>query len=292
MKAFFITLLLLAAAFAFYDFAIAPNDQKLLFGPHSIPSTTPTAAPSASAPAQPQSPSKSASPAPAPTPTDAGTSFVPPQIASLEEVTQNWTLIPERAFPRQVVLKQPTAIRMAAGTAELGVGTSVTALAAAAGQLTVAPTPTSSARGTVPVLGTDLPDQIRTTYEVWKSHRIELARKIWEARQSRTHSSLADTSAPAGAIDPAGKPTRSPDGTYPLLLASIHSGQVNDIDPDTISRWGSAQPGTVAGQPGWLVNIDFVSHTIFGPIPTQAQAQIAQGRVQRWIYTGSQEEVQ
>ncbi len=294
MKAFFVTLLLLTGVFLAYDYFIAPPGQRLVFVERSAPEAPP--APVAGSPpeAAPSSPPPGAAPAPARSaPPAASEDFVPPAIASLEEATQNWTVIPERAFPRPVVLKQPVAIRMAAGSGQLAAGTTALALGAAAGQLTVAPNEGSPARGTLPVTATDLPDQIRPAYEKWKQHRIGLARQSWEARRrgAQAVTVTAAATASAGQVDPAGKPVANAAGGYDLLLASMRAGQVSEIKPDNILHWGQPRPGPVDGQPGWLIEVLFHTLTMFGPFDVQAQAQIRDGKVVRWIYTGSGEEV-
>ena len=183
---------------------------------------------------------------------------------------------------------------MSVGSSQLAAGSSATALSAMQGVLTVAPTPDSAARGTIPVTSTDFPDQIRSAYETWKNRRIELARQAWETRRKTEAAAAAQaghTLAAAGQIDASGKPVANSSGQYDLLLESMRRGQVTEIRPDNIRHWGTSRPGSVDGQPGWLVEIDFTASTIFGLFDTQAQAQIRDGKLVRWIYTGSGEEV-
>lgn len=287
MKSLFFTLLIFAGAFLAYDAFIVPPHKRLVFekGPAPVSKSAPPAAEAKSATAaqdtaQTPPPSK-------PEPTKpASNDFVPPSIASLEEATKNWTAIPDRAFPRNVILKQAVPIKMTAGTGQLGAGTSALALSASQGVLTIAPSAASTARGQTPLTATDFPDQIRSAYEAWKTHRIQIARESWEARQ-KNPSPLAS----AALVDPAGKPVTNSSGKYDIILESMRSGQVSEIRPDNIRSWGTAHPGTVNGKPGWLIEIDFTATTMFGKFDTQAQAQILNGKLVRWIYTGSGEEV-
>ena len=288
MKSLFITLILLLGAFAAYDFFIAPPHQRMLFekGPAPAPRQSSTAPqPSTTAPKTTPSPA----PAAAPKPPASADDFVPPAIATIEEATKNWTAIPERAFPRSVVLKQAVEIKMSVGSGQLAAGTSAIALAAHQGVLTVAPSEGSTARGSIAVTATDFPDQIHSAYDTWKAHRIALARKGWEAR--RQNASAGAAVATADQLDPAGKPLANSDGSYGLLLESMKRGQVNEITPQKILRWGQPRTGQVDGQPGWLIDVEFNTMTLFGPFDVQAQAQILNGRLVRWIYTGSGEEV-
>ena len=288
MKSLLITLLILGGLFLAYDALLTPPHQRLIFekGPAPVAKSTPPPS-TPEAPSPTPTPTASTPPAPKPTPAPTKTTdFVPPSIASLEEATQNWTAIPERAFPRNVRLKQPVAIKMTAGTGQLAAGTSALALAASQGVLTVAPSAASTARGQIPVTDTDFPDQIRSAYETWKTHRIQIARESWEARQ-KAPATVASTNL----VDPAGKPLANSSGKYDIILESMRIGQVTEVRPDNIRSWGTAHPDLVDGKPGWLIEIDFTATTLFGKFDTQAQAQILNGKLHRWIYTGSGEEV-
>lgn len=290
MKSLFITLILLVGAFAAYDYFIAPPHQRMVFEKGPAPATR-KASPSPAPAAAPTKTATSAITAPstASKPTPAADGFVPPAIATIEEATQNWTAIPERAFPRSVVLKQAVEIKMSVGSGQLAAGTSAIALAANQGILTVTPAEGSTARGSIAVTATDFPDQIQSAYETWKAHRIELARKSWEARQQNTQGSAVV--ATADQLDPAGKPLANSDGSYGLLLESMKKGQVNEITPQKILRWGLPRTGQVDGKTGWLIDVEYNTMTLFGLFDVQAQAQILDGRLVRWIYTGSGEEV-
>jgi len=83
------------------------------------------------------------------------------------------------------------------------------------------------------------------------------------------------------------KPARDADGTYPLLVASMKSGQVTEIKPDKIKEWGEAQ----FADGMWTVIVKYETQTMFGKFDTEAQAQIKGGQVDKWIYTGSGEVV-
>jgi hypothetical protein len=287
MKSLLITLLIIGGLFLANDALLTPPHQRLIFpkGPAPVIKSTPPPS-STEAPSPTPTTTASTPPAPKPTPTPAKTTdFVPPPIASLEEATGNWTAIPERAFPRNVLLKQPVSIKMSAGTGQLAAGTSALALAASQGVLTIAPSTASTARGQIPVTDTDFPDQIRSAYETWKTHRLKIAREAWEARQK------AAPVAATSLVDPAGKPLTNSSGKYDIILESMRTGQVTEVRPDNIRSWGTAHPGLVDGKPGWLIEIDFAATTIFGTCDAQAQAQILNGKIHRWIYTGSGEEV-
>ena len=86
-------------------------------------------------------------------------------------------------------------------------------------------------------------------------------------------------------------PLQFVDGKVPVMLDSMKAGQVTEIKPDMISYWGRMHFETIEGQPYWVVRVDYTANSIFGIFPTQAKALIRKGKVQRWIYAGSEEPV-
>ncbi len=281
MKPLFITLLIFASALLLYDRFITPPGQRIVFenppfGPQD----------------EPVSKTVHRTPAPrvvdSPAPTLGSDGFVPPQIEPLESLTKNWTAFPPQAFPRQVKLSKPVQLRMAGGSSTLPAGSTAYALSAQANVLVIAPTQTSQARGQIFVHDTDMPTQVRESYERWKQGRIEMAQAAWKKQQSSGHS--ASLSMPH-AVDAAGKPKRNADGSYDLLLASMQSGEVTEIKLNKIRRWGTPQATTIDHQPTWAVSVFYETIVFCGPIDAEAQAQVRDGKVVRWIYPGSGEPV-
>lgn len=285
MKAFFITILIFVSAFLIYDRFVAPPGQRVVFENTPLPST---ATPS------PGSRTVYSVPAPrmdSPLPTEPAMSaavFVPPQVESLESLTKNWTVFPPSAFPRQVKLSKPVQLRMAGGSSTLPEGSTAYALAAQANVLIIAPTETSQARGQIFVHDTDMPTQVRESYERWKRGRIDMAQAAWKKLQAA--GGPKSVSMPH-AVDASGQPKRNADGSYDLLLASMKSGQVTDIKLNKIQRWGTPQARTLDNQPTWTVSVFYETMAFCGPIDAEAQAHVRNGQVLRWIYPGSGEPV-
>lgn len=289
MKALFLTVLIFTTAFLLYDRFATPAGKRVVFEnpPLELPEDS-----------KPESRAVYTTPAPrvtqdSPPPTPTITSndgFMPPQIESLESLTKNWTMIPTQAFPRQVKLSKPVQFRMAAGTSTLPAGSAAFALSAQSNVLLVAPTQASQARGQIFVHDTDLPVQVRESYERWRRGRIEMAQAAWKKRQASPASSTAMVSMP-GAVEPTGAPKRNTDGSYDLLLASMKSGQVTDIKLNKIQRWGTPQQRTIDNQSTWAVSVFYETMAFCGPIDAEAQAQVRDGKIVRWIYPGSGEPV-
>lgn len=287
MKAFGVLLLLALNAFILCDVFLLSPQESLLFKPHVrerfskyVPALKPWLLPDAEAPAK-------GLPPPSVPPPVAEEIFVPPAMPSLDSLTQNWQTVPGSAFPRQVTLTKEVVFQMPAGSARLPAGAAVTALAFDKGSLTLAPTPESSARASLQIEATDFATQIARSYEEWKTLQIESARRRWERQRSIRQQAATMTSA----VYPDGKPQPDATGAYPLLLASMNAGDVTEITPQKVIRWGRAEQREVDGQPTWCVNVEFKTIVYCGPIDATAQAQVRNGKVIAWIFPGSGEPV-
>lgn len=287
MKALFVTLLIFAAVFLIYDRFITPAGKRVVF--ENPPLELPDDSKSGRVYTTPAPRTPSSSPAPVQAPN--GDGFIPPKIESLESLTKNWTVFPPTAFPRQVKLSKPVQLRMTGGSSTLPAGSTAFALGAQANVLIIAPTQTSQARGQMFVHDTDMPTQVRESYERWKKGRIEMAQAAWKKQQSTASASSSTMVSMPHAVEATGAPKRNADGSYELLLASMKSGQVTDIKPNKIQRWGTPQARTIDSKPTWAVSVFYETMAFCGPIDAEAQAHVREGKVVRWIYPGSGEPV-
>lgn len=286
MKALFITILIFASAFLIYDRFVTPAGKRVVFEnpPIEVPDEPPTTTVDRA------STSRVTQDSPASMPNaPQGDGFVPPKIEPLETLTKNWTVFPPTAFPRQVKLSKPVQLHMAGGSSTLPAGSNAFALGAQANVLIIAPTETSQARGQIFVHDTNMPTQVRESYERWKKGRIEMAMAAWK-KQKAAVSSGNVVSMP-NAVDAKGEPKRNADGSYELLLASMRSGEVTEIKLNKIKRWGTPQARTIDNLPTWTVSVFYEAMVFCGPIDAEAQAQVRDGKVVRWIYPGSGEPV-
>ena len=312
MKALFFTLIIFAAAFLGYDYYLATPGTKIIFternavpdrpstGPAVVAAPKETEAPAPATPPPVENPASinnapvvtvpsTAAPA-SPAPATESNGFTPPKFEPIEVLTASWTKIPASAFPRTIHLSQDVQFKMGAGSAKMAAGASVVALEFDSGMLTVAPTETSPARAVVPLEATDLKAILHAVYEEWKPKRTAMLRDLYARKQAALKSQGVFV-APTGSLDAGGKPVRNADGTYPILLASISSGQVTEVTTKNVHSWGEASPAKVEGKDGWSIKVNYDANTIFGPMPVEAQALIMNGRVKGWYYTGSGEEV-
>ncbi|MCE9519155.1 MAG: hypothetical protein K8R87_06360 [Verrucomicrobia bacterium] len=72
---------------------------------------------------------------------------------------------------------------------------------------------------------------------------------------------------------------------------SMKSGGVTEITPANIRKWGNLNVERIDGQEYYTVIVDYTTKTMFGDFDTSAQARIRNGKVVKWIYTGSGEVV-
>lgn len=212
-----------------------------------------------------------------------------PKVETLEELTRNWSVIPASAFPRKVKLLRDAEFKSAVGSSRLPAGKEVIALACDQGVLNLAPDEASPVRGMARVGDTDLKAQIRETYDKWAAARLETLLKQ-EAEKHRDDPPGIAAPVPGG-VDERGKPVRVSDGTYPVLVASMKSGQVTDITPKKVKMWGTPQLTTMEGRPTWVIDVDYDTTVFCGPITARAQAHVRDGQVIRWVYPGSGEPV-
>jgi hypothetical protein len=217
--------------------------------------------------------------------------FVAPVFPPIEEAVKNWTAIPPSAFPRQVKLKRDLQLQMKIGNStaatQVKAGGSIYAVGQEGTDLLVSPTNSSPMRGKVALDDTDLKEMLTEVYERWKVARTETLRRAHEFKLAAAERAKNAPAPTAGATASNDQPARDADGTYPLLLASMKSGQVTEIKPENIKEWG--EPQMTDGV--WTVIVKYETQTMFGKFETEAQATIKNGRVEKWIYTGSGEVV-
>ena len=301
MKSLFYTILIIGGAFLAYDYFGAPPGKKLVFkslNPPAKPKVV-TLKPSeeekpvvkevAPEPMKPVVVERPAEKAPMTTAAPAPSA---PKFEPIEALTGNWLKIPVSAFPREVKLLQDAMFKMSVGSSKIAAGGKAYALSAENGVLTLAPTAASPARAQLSIDGTDLKAQLNASYDKWKITRAEELKAIAAKKlQNQPVASVTEAVPSSSEVDESGKPVRDSTSGYPLLIASMKSGQITEIKPENVTSWQDPQPTVIQGKPGWAVKVGCDVKTVFGLQPTEAQALVLNGRVIGWYYTGSGEEV-
>jgi hypothetical protein len=232
-------------------------------------------------------------PEPMPEPVMDPNAFIAPVIPSIEDATKNWTALPQSAFPRQVTIKRDLelSMKMGANSASTKVksGGTMFAVGQDGANILVSTSNTSPMKGSVAIDDTDLKEVLSKGYEVWKVTYVTTLKKAHEFKLAAAEraKNAPPASKASGAKAGNDKPAKDKDGTYPLLLTSMKSGQVTEIKPTAIKEWG--EPVLTDGV--WTVTVKYETETMFGKFDTEAQAFVKNGAVEKWIYTGSGEVV-
>ncbi|MDB6118630.1 MAG: hypothetical protein JWO08_2411, partial [Verrucomicrobiaceae bacterium] len=180
--------------------------------------------------------------------------------------------------------------KMGVGSSTMNAGASVVAVGFEGGQLVLAPTATSTARALAPIDDTDFKAVVEAGYVEWKAARTEMARRNFLATKARRDSPDAAPVA-AGSVDAGGKPVRGNNGAFPVLVASLTSGDVTELKLANIHHWDDPQPTMLEGKAAWSIKVQADVETVFGLQPVEVQALVRDGRVKGWFYTGSGEPV-
>lgn len=240
----------------------------------SAPPREEAAAPAPSPPAEPEDPIAARYPLPV---------FKP-----IEEITQDWAMVPARAFPRTVRLKTPVTFETASGKTVLAAGAEALAVGMTRGFLVLMRSRNDSARAMAPLANTDLRETLTELYERYKESKVAQVMKQRERARMLQSRPVRETASGAGP-----KPEQQDDGVIPLMLASLKRGDIREVTPEAITQWGTLQIEEIDGEPCWTGTLQCtVENPIFGPTPTEVMAVIRNGRIVKWLYTGSREPVQ
>lgn len=246
---------------------------------------------------KPEEPKPEMTKAPEPPPVDPN-AFVAPVFPPVDELTQNWAVVPKGFFntPKQVTMKKDLELKMQMGKATAATtfkaGTKIFVMGQEGPNLVVGASAGSPMRGLVAMDDTDFKEVFTAAYEQVKVVQTENARKSHEYRLAAAERAKnAPAAASTGGSSSNDKPAKDADGTYPLLLASMKSGEVTEIKPDNIKSWGDVAQEKIDGTEYWTVIVKYETQTMFGKFETEAQARIKNGRVEKWVYTGSGEVV-
>ncbi|MDI1312583.1 hypothetical protein [Prosthecobacter sp.] len=245
---------------------------------------------------KPEEPKPEMPKAPEPPPVDPN-AFVAPVFPPVDELTQNWAVVPKGFFntPKQVTMKKDLELKMQMGKATAATtfksGAKIFVMGQDGSNLVVGASAGSPMRGLVAMDDTDFKDVFTAAYEQVKVVQTDNARKAHEYRLAAAERAQNAPAASSGGGSSNDKPAKDADGSYPLLLASMKSGEVTEIKPDSIKSWSDVTKEKIDGTEYWTVNVKYETQTMFGKFETEAQARIKNGRVEKWVYTGSGEVV-
>jgi hypothetical protein len=311
MKAFLITLVLIAIAVAIYwsydkgyfDSLTGGDDQA---SPPAAATAEETREAHSAAPptAQPSAPTP-----PAVDPLDAELAelYPLPAFQPVDQLLAGWTQFPPSVFPREIKLTQAVTRQLrrpdgtTIGSSALPAGQLLFALGNQGSNLIVALSENAAPTDQffAAIEATDLKQRLTQTYEEWKGRvtRDVLARRDSERSRRATQVAAQQLATPAGAPRPAPVAIISSatpdDPRFKVVADAVRSGRYVDIKADRVQRWRYTGPESFRGisYPD-TVTVNFLNDSIFGPIPAEARAYIQGGRIEHFIFTGSEEPVQ
>ena len=222
-----------------------------------------------------------------------------PEFKTLEELTNGWTTIPPQAFPRDVKLKESVKFTAGPTTLTANPGAVAKAVKMEGGMMELAFGGGVPASARVSPKVTDIVDQIEARYEEIKARRKKevLAQREAELKRRKYTASLASTSNPGSSspktpVVTSTAPSKTPkDPRLAPMVKSIESGSSREIKMKNIHSWRWVGKTREGGQEYDSGLISYTVDTLFGPMDTEAMALIKNGRVVKWVYTGSGEEV-
>ena len=214
-----------------------------------------------------------------------------PQFKGIEEITKEWTSVPSRAFPRKVKTKVAVMFDVAAGKVELPAGSDARAVAMTQGMLILMKEGDDTARTMVPLANTDLKETLTSLYEKFKEYKRNTV--IKQREHARTVKANAN-GATEDQMKLAGpKPKQDGGGVVGLMLDSVRASKFTELKESAITSWGEVNFEMIDGKPYWTGTVQcMVENAIFGPQPTEVMALIRNDKVEKWIYSGSREDVQ
>ncbi|MCB1209796.1 MAG: hypothetical protein KDK97_10735 [Verrucomicrobiales bacterium] len=223
--------------------------------------------------------------------------FVEPTLRSIEEVTQNWAVIPPSVMGKQIMMKKEVELELkssgASAKTKIPAGGSIYVVGQEGNNLYVSTAPGSPMKALVHMDDTNIKEWMTDIYEKWKVTYVDSLRRAHEYKLAAAEraKNAPKTAAKGGGGGGNAKPERDADGTYPMLIASMKAGEVTEIKPDIIKEWGEPVQEKIDKKDYWTVNVKYTTETPFGKFDTEAQARITDGRVEKWVYTGSGETV-
>jgi|GEM_PF-1108783 len=225
-----------------------------------------------------------------------------PPFRPIDDLLEDWTKIPPTVFPREVKLTQPVKYEMRSpdgkviGSSTMQAGRTMFAIGSNGNQIHLANSKSANEGSFAPIESTDLQAQMNMQYDSFKSKLTAGVLAKRNAEKDRRASSGASsggsgrTTPPAPAFSSSKMPKDDP--RFQPMIQSLESGRFTEMSLDKVTSWRWIGPHSVGGRDYEAGLVGFQTQTIFGALDTEAMALIKNGRVEKWVYTGSMEEVQ
>ncbi|MDF1755435.1 MAG: hypothetical protein P1U89_21785 [Verrucomicrobiales bacterium] len=218
-----------------------------------------------------------------------------PTILPLAEITKNWSAVPAKAYPAQVLASEPVPFTLmingqAAGSTKVPVGTPMKPVQLVGDQLTVASLVNASMQTQIPVEKTNFKQQIEKRYNDFVTYKTN---QIADMR-SRAKKALLAQPDRLASLRNSGPGDASDDPRFNVVKASIQRGEAHpaNLDEATSFKWNGSErvSGEIDGTYD-TVTVHFEVSTIFGKFPTDYKCLLQGGKVVGWIDPITQEKI-
>jgi len=214
-----------------------------------------------------------------------------PTFKEITEITKEWTSIPSRAFPRPVKTLVAINLEGPAGKIPLPGQSTALAVGMTQGMLVLMKSREDPARSLVPLANTDIKETLSALYEKYKIYKTDQVMKERERARGLKAKANGASAAELAAAGP--KPKTETGGIITAMVESLRAKQIKETTEERITAWGDLNIEQIEGKSYWTGTIQCtVDNAIFGPTPTELMALIRDGKVIKWLYSGSKEEVQ
>ncbi len=205
-----------------------------------------------------------------------------PEFPPLAALVGDWRDIPERAFPRELVIHKEMEFDLrrngqVIGQRPLSEGNKVIASGLRDGVLTVSPVGSELLTGLIPVDDTDFKETIEEGYRAYIERTRKRVLASRQAERRRIERQIAEA---------AYRPAGWTDGSAPVfsvMRESLARGEATDRLLEDARKWRWIGREKVNGQNYETGIVSIEVETIFGVFASEIKALIRDGRVEKWV---------
>lgn len=218
-----------------------------------------------------------------------------PQILPLNEIVQDWKVVPPNAYPAEVTSNENLAFSLVVngqniGSSNTAPGVSVKPVRLIGDQLTVSSLANPTMSTQVHVDKTDFKQRIQKRYDDFvASTKSRVAEKRAKAKAALEARPDRMASLQGGEVGPSDDPRFGP------VKASLAKGEVPTVKLEEAKsyRWNGSEKIGGEKYPGTYdtVTVDFEVETIFGKFPIDVKCLMRGGKVVGWIDPITEEEI-
>ena len=208
-----------------------------------------------------------------------------PVIPPLVEMVNDWNFIPERAFPRKLVLREAVDFELVRDGKVIGKrgvtpGSPIIAKAYSEMRVKISPENSDLMVAIVPIDATSLKESIQKGYDAFVADSIKRVEAQREAEKKRIANMKADAAEREKLL--AGW-TDGSDSVFDPMKVSLSNGDLKGLGLEDALRWYWLGKEEIGGTPYETGLVGIQVETIFGVFSTEWKALIWDGKVAKWV---------